>query len=541
MRPEVDHNWATYLSHADHRGMPVIIVTDLNFPSDDFQALLLFLKIEELQLIHVVATDGNTWAEEVFENTVATLDGEDRSDISVSMMPMPYRHQHRGRAYHAFRKGYKSFIGPYLKSNVPRSEIEYHDNSANSVAKLAAVVCSYPAGVILASLGPFYPLAALLKQLPEIASNILRVIAMAGKFSTSQHQRGRADFNVWFDPASADTVFSSGIDILLLPRNACEGCLLSVGSLAVVEEDGLWGRRMFSDIVGMRSQHGPQMPLVDTLIPLILAQPRLIDRSRRGWVQVRRRPSSVSGQTYFRESPAGNVMLIDGLNMEEVERELLRRVGRSAASSSTARMDRYSDFPAQTSLKQRLRDRPLYQLRFGDSVTHVQVEPSEINLCELEKLLHLTSYLVSQPAQVRFMLERICSPIREGTGGASEYGEITIAAIYADLLAQVAQLDVIASWIYCGKLHGLAGISIPSNLHRLELNRRFGVHIADGDAIVELSWSEGDEESIYRMGQMISALKDLWLRRRPGNGVFYNPSIEGLDRFPNTEILKYVH
>lgn len=104
----------------------------------------------------------------------------------------------------------------------------------------------------LACLGPLTNVAALLRERPEAAAFIDRIVLMGGGFGTHSfdaaggvvHSRGNvidnAEFNVHADPEAARVVFSSGIAVTVMPLDVSHQTLVSRERLAAL--DGLVGR-----------------------------------------------------------------------------------------------------------------------------------------------------------------------------------------------------------------------------------------------------------------------------------------------------------
>ena len=69
--------------------------------------------------------------------------------------------------------------------------------------------------VTLATLGPLTNLAIALVQAPQIASNIVTIIAIVGAI-THGNVTPAAEFNIYVDPHAAQVVFESGIPLKLI-------------------------------------------------------------------------------------------------------------------------------------------------------------------------------------------------------------------------------------------------------------------------------------------------------------------------------------
>jgi len=101
----------------------------------------------------------------------------------------------------------------------------------------------------LACLGPLTNIAGLLRERPDAAASIDRIVLMGGGFGTHSfstpsrvvHSQGNvvpdAEFNIHTDPEAARAVFSSGIPVTVIPLDVSHQTLVSRERL-----DGLEGR-----------------------------------------------------------------------------------------------------------------------------------------------------------------------------------------------------------------------------------------------------------------------------------------------------------
>lgn len=106
----------------------------------------------------------------------------------------------------------------------------------------------------LACLGPLTNVAALLRERPDAAAYVERIVLMGGGFGTYSfealngpvHSRGNviddAEFNIHADPEAARVVFASGIPVTVMPLDVSHQTLVSQDRLAALE--GLVGREV---------------------------------------------------------------------------------------------------------------------------------------------------------------------------------------------------------------------------------------------------------------------------------------------------------
>ncbi len=166
----------------------------------------------------------------------------------------------------------------------------------------------------LACLGPITNAAALLRERPDAAAFIERIVLMGGGFGTHSfealhgvvHSHGNvvddAEFNIHADPEAARVVFASGIPVTVMPLDVSHQTLVSRERLAALE--GLVGREVAPvlDRYGAysRTRWGHHSgPLHDPNVLANIADDSLHGGTR-GVVTV-----SSDGATALRESPNG--------------------------------------------------------------------------------------------------------------------------------------------------------------------------------------------------------------------------------------------
>jgi purine nucleosidase len=307
----------------------IIIDTDLNFPSDDFQALLLLLNEPDVAVLGCCAAAGNTWAEEVEVNIGEALGLAGRLDIpllrGLSFESFARRH---APALELKRRGLRSFIGAFEKSERPRLWITGAAEGNKRVPAASDFIVQAgrlkPGQIDLICLGPLTNVAQALKAAPDLPLLLRRVFVMGGNFEATGPKADSIDFNVWFDPEAAQSVLDSGLRVVLLPLEVCRSAAVSPALIEAVclHHRGLAGL-FVDDFLGMVVQHGPSMPLCDQLLALIACDPGLVSTAERGRVQVDCTASANRGQTRFQANAAGSVELIRSVSVDRLRQRLL--------------------------------------------------------------------------------------------------------------------------------------------------------------------------------------------------------------------------
>lgn len=187
--------------------MPLPLLIDCDPGIDDAVALLLALAAPELEVRAVTAVAGNVPLALTERNARAVLALAGRPEIPV----------HGGcdqplvGAIPAWAPIHgKGGLGP-LTLPEPTQPLA----SADAVGFLIDALRAAARQLTLASTGPLTNIAAALRQAPDIASRIDRLVLMGGAVDYG-NVTPFAEFNVHFDPEAAAIVFASGVPVVML-------------------------------------------------------------------------------------------------------------------------------------------------------------------------------------------------------------------------------------------------------------------------------------------------------------------------------------
>jgi inosine-uridine nucleoside N-ribohydrolase len=311
---------------------PLIMDTDLNFPSDDFQALLLLASSGSRRLVGCSAVAGNTWMEEVWFNLRGSLHLLGKGDLPIAWgHPYTTISEQREWALRARSEGVCPFVGAFEKSSKPRLDNCDFD-AVGRRPSLAELVRDYPEQrgrelEVLAT-GPLTNVASALVTGPEFEGRCRRLTILGGSFSPAA-ERERADFNVWFDPLSAKTVFNSRLPVRIVSADLCR----SIRSGKAFEETlrryvGGWADFFNTDFRGMARQHGEDMPLLDQLAAVVCIDESVVATVARGRVEVDCTSGEARGRTRFIYDQYGNAELITDVDRGRVYRAVEDHVAR---------------------------------------------------------------------------------------------------------------------------------------------------------------------------------------------------------------------
>jgi inosine-uridine nucleoside N-ribohydrolase len=180
------------------RPIPIVLDTDIGGDIDDAFALALVLASPELDLRAVTTVTGDTQARarlaarmlwEAGRREVPVAAGEPGGKLSTEQT-----------------RWADGFTSPSLLSE-------------KAVDLLKAEIDREPGEITVVAIGPLTNVAALLKQDPTASKKIKRIALMGGSIARGYYPGSgpTAEYNIAADAAAAQTVFTSGIPILMAP------------------------------------------------------------------------------------------------------------------------------------------------------------------------------------------------------------------------------------------------------------------------------------------------------------------------------------
>jgi purine nucleosidase len=183
----------------------VIIDTDPGV--DDAFALLLAMRSLELNILAITAVAGNVPLTLTLPNALRMVEIAGRTDIPVAsgaasplirrLVTATYAHGENGLAG-------VDFPAPTLRPvKEPAADL------------ICRIVRQNPGEITLVGLGPLTNVALALRQDPDAAKMIRRIVLMGGSLSGGNITPA-AEFNFYVDPEAASIVFDSGIPITMV-------------------------------------------------------------------------------------------------------------------------------------------------------------------------------------------------------------------------------------------------------------------------------------------------------------------------------------
>lgn len=208
---------------------PIIIDTDPG--QDDALAILLALASEELEVLGITAVAGNVPLALTEKNARKVCELAGRPETKVFAGADRPLERDLVTAEHVHGK--TGLDGPDL----PEPAMPLQDQPAVEFI-IDTLRGRGPGEVTLCTLGPLTNVALALQQAPDIAARIRRIVMMGGGFFEGGNTTPAAEFNIYVDPHAAETVFSSGIPITMIPLDCTHEALTTQSRLRAMHAAG---------------------------------------------------------------------------------------------------------------------------------------------------------------------------------------------------------------------------------------------------------------------------------------------------------------
>ncbi len=196
-----------------------LVLMDHDGGVDDYLATMLLMTMDHIQLLGVVVTPADCYAEPAVSATRKILDLMKSSHIPVALSTV--------RGINPFPRLYRrdSFIVDHLPILNQNETISTPLLAQSGQDFMIEVLRDAPLPVILMVTGPLTTVAIALDKAPEIEAKIEKIVWMGGALnvignvekSLEAGQDGSAEWNVYWDPISAARVWESKIEIIMCP------------------------------------------------------------------------------------------------------------------------------------------------------------------------------------------------------------------------------------------------------------------------------------------------------------------------------------
>ncbi|MCS5717371.1 nucleoside hydrolase [Herbiconiux sp. CPCC 205763] len=187
------------------------VLLDVDTGVDDALAILFAVAHPEIELLGITCVAGNTSLENVVANTLRVLDVADAPPVPVAggaIRPLI----EAARASHAH--GSDGFGELSADPDFAHPHSFRAADPRHAVDLLRDLLLSAAEPVTIVALAPQTNLALLLRQHPELAPQIERILFMGGSAGVG-NATPVAEFNVWHDPEAAAIVLDSSVQTFM--------------------------------------------------------------------------------------------------------------------------------------------------------------------------------------------------------------------------------------------------------------------------------------------------------------------------------------
>ncbi|MBW4445593.1 MAG: nucleoside hydrolase [Spirirestis rafaelensis WJT71-NPBG6] len=196
-----------------------LVLMDHDGGVDDYLATMLLMTMDHIELLGVVVTPADCYAEPAVSATRKILDLMKSSHIPVALSTV--------RGINPFPRLYRrdSFIVDHLPILNQNETISTPLLAQSGQDFMIQVLREAPEPVTLMVTGPLTTVAVALDKAPEIEAKIDKIVWMGGALNVGGNveksleagQDGSAEWNVYWDPISAARVWESQIEIIMCP------------------------------------------------------------------------------------------------------------------------------------------------------------------------------------------------------------------------------------------------------------------------------------------------------------------------------------
>ncbi|MBD2021217.1 nucleoside hydrolase [Leptolyngbya sp. FACHB-36] len=190
------------------------IILDTDPGGDDIFAFLWLLSLVKQnlgELVAVTSAAGNVSAQKTFSSAsqILNLGGLHHVEVGRGVPLKAAAEEDAAHIHGADGMG-------NLSTTLPAATRSY-ETARYSDELIIDKLNAAPGEITLVAIGPLTNLAAAEERQPGILRKAKEVVLMAGAFQRPGNVTPHAEFNVWFNPEAAQTVFASRNDLVVMP------------------------------------------------------------------------------------------------------------------------------------------------------------------------------------------------------------------------------------------------------------------------------------------------------------------------------------
>lgn len=220
--------------------MPRKVIIDCDPGIDDAVALCLALFDPRLEVVATTATAGNVAADQATINVQAIVERLDppRLPRIGAASPPDFGEPLDAREIHGEDGlGNAGFV------------VSRHHHRHASEKIICDEVRAAPDEVTIICLGPLTNVARALQRDPDLTRQISRLIIVGGSVTAGGNVTPAAEFNIYFDPKSAQTVFRAPLTKTLIPLDVTQKVPLSMSLLSELPDESTRAGKLLRHIL----------------------------------------------------------------------------------------------------------------------------------------------------------------------------------------------------------------------------------------------------------------------------------------------------
>lgn len=253
--------------------MPTPVIIDTDPGQDDAFAILLALAAPQLQVLGLTTVAGNMGLPQTTDNARRIVELAGYADLPV--------HAGADRPLLRAPRPVPEIHGETGIDGWDWAPAQIDVSEGHGVDFMIRTLRAHPEPVTLIALAPQTNLALALRQAPDIAQNIARIVFMGGGFFEGGNMSPAAEYNILVDPEAAKIVLDSGVPITAVPLDCTHAAPAPVGWADRLQSypgdvmAACAGMMSFFEVYGNKKYGTASRPLHDALAVAALLWPEL--------------------------------------------------------------------------------------------------------------------------------------------------------------------------------------------------------------------------------------------------------------------------